>query len=503
MNKEFPEFSETHKAPSSPRYDMVPRSEVQALVKAELKKNAMHSDSWQNLVVGLGGVADKSKYTQIADLNFIDDASLTVMYANDGLTARVVNVLADDMTREWIDLEDAGEADEEVIEEALETLSAEKHFNEALRWQRLYGGALLIIGALDGRTPDQPLNEKAIKSIEYLKVVDRTDIPITECEMYMDPSKPKFGQVKVYKINMYINGQYIPMRVHESRCIAFHNDPMPNMMRQYIDSNYRFWGMSSIQPIHENLRDLGGINQSVVNVLYEFVVGKYKIAHLAEMMSMPGGEAAVVKRIEIMNYAKSVLNSVMLDADGEDYSRDYASLAGLPEIIDRFMLGLSGSTGIPVTRLFGRSPSGLNATGENDLRNYYDLVEANQRNRLKSPLQYLVRLICSWKGIKTVPAIVFNSLYQMTETEAADVDYKKAQTKQAEANTAMTYVNMGALDPDEVRHETLGKKGTVEVEEEDPEEEAAGFDFGSDPRKQPMKKVPPKTATKPKVGKPK
>lgn len=499
MNTEFPEFSVSHTRDAAPRYDMIPKSEVQAFIKTELRKNAMHSDSWSNLIVGLNGKADKSKYTEIGELNFIDDASLTIMYANDGLTARVVNVLADDMTREWIDLEDAGEEDEEVIEEAMESLSAEKFFNEALRWQRLYGGSLLIIGALDGRSPDQPLNEKGIKSIEYLKVVDRTDIPITECEMYMDPSKPKFGQVKVYKINMYINGQYVPMRVHESRCIAFHNDPMPNMLRQYVDSNYRFWGLSSVQQIHENLRDLGGINQSVVNVLYEFVVGKYKISHLAEMMSMPGGEAAVVKRIEIMNYAKSVLNSVMLDADGEDYSRDYASLAGLPEIIDRFMLGLSGSTGIPVTRLFGRSPSGLNATGENDLRNYYDLVEANQRNRLKAPLKYLVRLICAWKGIKTVPSIEFNSLYQMTETEAADVDYKKAQTKQAEANTAMTYVNMGALDPDEVRQEDLGKTGTVVQEE--PAPDAPGFDYGSDPRKQPMKKEPAKAPAKVKPGK--
>lgn len=485
MQTVFPEFEDSTytSRTKSMKSDMVPMSQVQELVKKEMKKQALiRTDSWSNLVVGLGGVADKSKYTEIGELNFLDDASITVMYANDGLSARIVNVIADDMTREWIDLEE-----HEDVQEALESINAEEKFNEALRWQRLYGGALMIIGAMDGRKLDRPLDIAKIKAIEYLKVVDRTDICISECKFYTDPNKPKFGQVEVYKINTYVNGQYIPMFVHESRCIAFHNEPMPSRMREYVDNNHRHWGMSSLQTIYETLRDLGGINQSIVSVLYEFVVGKYKIAHLAEMMSMPGGEAAVVKRIEIMNYAKSVLNSVMLDAEGEDYTRDYASLAGLPEIIDRFMLSLSGATGIPVTRLYGRSPAGLNATGENDLRNYYDLVEANQRNRLKNPIQRLLELVCAWKKIKTVPKVVFNSLYQMTEQEFVDVEAKKATTKQTEANTQMTYVNMGALDPDEVRHETLGKSGSVIPEEpEDPDDE--GFDYGGDPRKQPKKK---------------
>jgi phage-related protein (TIGR01555 family) len=127
------------------------------------------------------------------------------------------------------------------------------------------------------------------------------------------------------------------------------------------------------------------------------------------------------------------------------------------------MLKLSGSTGIPVTRLFGRSPAGLNATGESDLTNYYDLVEATQRNRLMPAIRRLVNLICAWKGIKKVPEITFNSLYQMSEEEKAKVDYTEAQTKQI-------YVNMGALDADEVRHDTLGLTGVVEMPEPTAEE---------------------------------
>jgi hypothetical protein len=165
-----------------------------------------------------------------------------------------------------------------------------------------------------------------------------------------------------------------------------------------------------------------------------------------------------------MNASKSVINAVVMDSEDE-MARDYSTVAGLPELIDRSMLGLSGTTGIPVTRLFGRSPAGLNATGENDLRNYYDLVEATQKNRLAPPIRRTVDLICAWKGIKKVPEFTFNSLYQLSEEEKSKIAKTDMETRQIEATMNNTYVSMGALDADEVRHDTLGLIGVVEVPE--------------------------------------
>jgi phage-related protein (TIGR01555 family) len=242
--------------------------------------------------------------------------------------------------------------------------------------------------------------------------------------------------------------------------------------------------MSSLQKVYESLRDLGGVNQNIVSIMYEFVIGKFKMAHLAEIMSQPEGAAGVIRRMEIMNMSKSSLNAILIDAE-EDYTRDNVSLAGIPEIVDRFMLMVTGSTGIPVTRLFGRSPGGLNATGENDLRNYYDLVESAQGNTLKSPLVRFYKLLGKSIGIKEIPAFTFNSLYQMTEIEIAEQQQRIASTKQTEANTLMTFVNMGALDADEVRHDNLGKTGSVKPEEVEMPE---GYDPGGDPRKAPKDK---------------
>lgn len=408
-------------------------------------------DGWSNFFSGLGGVNDKTKYTKYGSTIIIDDDTLALIYTGDGLGGRIVDVVADDSTREWIYLGEDEDPQAEIVMEELRRINAEEKFNEALKWQRLFGGSLIIIGAMDGQSPDKPLNIKRIKNIEYLKVVDRTNIPITECIFDKDPRSPTFGQVLIYKINYYVGTQIIPMYVHASRVIAFHNDPVPSRIRSAVDANLRYWGMSSLQRIFEELRDLGAITQSTVNIMMEFIIGKFKIKHLAEMLAA-GQEQKVVKRIEVMNRSKSAINSVLL-GDDEEYTRDYATLAGLPEVIDRFMLKLSGSTGIPVTRLFGRSPSGLNATGENDLRNYYDLIEASQRNRLLAPVRTLVDVICSYKKIATPPKVEFNSLYQLSEEEKSKIAKTEADTEKVKADTEKVYVDMGARDVADVSKE--------------------------------------------------
>jgi phage-related protein (TIGR01555 family) len=409
----------------------------------------MKMDGWTNEMAGLGNFSkDKTIHTEYGSFTPLDEDSLANIYMGDGLASRIINCVADDMTREWIELDD--DSEDETIEDEFLRLDAEGKFNEALRWQRLFGGSIMVIGAMDGRKSYQSLNPKGIRNIEYIKVFARTDIPISECVFDKDPMSETYGQILVYKINVVINDTWVSTYVHRSRTIAFHNDPIPPRIRSSVTPDERYWGMSSLQPIYESIRDLGGINQSISNLMYEFLVGKYKFDGLAEMLA-EGHEGSLIKRVELINLTKSMINGVIL-GEGEEYTRDYATLAGLPEVVDRFMLGLSGSTGIPVTRLFGRSPAGLNATGENDLRNYYDLIEANQRNKLKMPVRRLITLLAEWKKIDP-PKFEFNSLYQMTETEKSVYDKTYAETEKLKAETAQIYVEMQARAPEEVRDE--------------------------------------------------
>lgn len=454
--------------------DAVPQEALPKEMEAQIKQYIADSlvnrkDGWSNVFVGLGQKKDKAKYTEYGDITLLDDVTLESIYMGDGLGGRIIDIIADDMTREWVALD--GDNGKKVFDELI-SLDAEKAFNEAIKWQRLYGGSLIVIGAMDGRSPESRLNDKAIKKVEYLKVVPKTDISISDSVFNTNPSSPDFGKVEKYAITYRIGHQAIKKKVHASRCIPFYNDPAPAMLRASMSLDGRYWGISSLQRIYEELRDLGGVTQSIINILYEFIIGKFKVSNLARMFA-EGRESQLITRIEIMEMSKSILNAVILGED-EEYTRDYATLAGLPEVIDRYMLKLSGSTGIPVTRLFGRSPSGLNATGENDLRNYYDLIEANQRNRLFPPLRRLVNLLSSYLKVDP-PEVIFVSLYQLDEKEKAEVNKLnaetekiKAETEKIMADTERIYIETEVMSNEDIRI----KKGLQKpVEEPDGQEQ--------------------------------
>jgi phage-related protein (TIGR01555 family) len=144
-----------------------------------------------------------------------------------------------------------------------------------------------------------------------------------------------------------------------------------------------------------------------------------------------------------------VFRSQYLDSE-EEFSRDTVIFAGIPEILDIIFMLISADTGYPITRLFGVSPGGMNATGESDMRNYYDNVRSIQSTELKSILLYFLRIISEWQKIPE-PYIKFLPLETMNEKQQADLKKQEADTESVEAGTYKTYVDMGVLEPYEVR----------------------------------------------------
>ena len=461
------EESEVKRGPGRPRKS--PATDVVTAFPAQHADAAtpavFREDGWENVILGLGSVQDRSKYTKYGTASFLDDVTLGQLYIGDGLASRIVNAVADDCTREWICLTEEEERD--AILPDLERLNVEDAFNIAIRWRRLYGGSLILIGALDGRMVDQPLDETRIKSIEYLKVIDRTCVDLSGSVFDMEPKSPTFGKCLQYKVHYNINNHPIDMMIHYTRVIEFKNDAVPTSEYTTFPDYVHYWGMSSLQPVNEALRNLGGIDQSVVNILYGFCSGTYKFKNLAQLLAA-GGEAALSKRIRALEMASSALNARILDSE-EDYTKEFTSLAGLDQLIDRFMLLLTGSTGIPVTRLFGKSPSGLNASSasESDTRTYYDLIEADQRNREMAPLRRIIALLSRLRKLATPAKFEFNSLYQLTEKEKADIEKLEAETLQIVTNVNLSLIEVGIRDPLEYAKE-LGYEDEYSEPEPEP-----------------------------------
>lgn len=145
-------------------------------------------------------------------------------------------------------------------------------------------------------------------------------------------------------------------------------------------------------------------------------------------------------------------------------------MSGVKDVIDTTCNMLSAVTNIPQTILFGRSPAGMNATGDSDLENYYNMVENIQKQNMKANARTVIDLILKQGLIEgKIPEIPkykmkFAALWSLSDTEQADIAQKKATTEQTKAQTAQVYIDSGVLDPSEVRS-SLATEGEFDIEE--------------------------------------
>jgi hypothetical protein len=417
-------------------------------------------DSWSNALSGIGTNKDKRQFTTFGNAVSITKETLAEMYS-DGLAKRIVDCVAEDMTREWCTIK----GDEnEVIQDAMTSLQIQTHTNIALRWARLFGGSLMVIGAMDGSKLDQPLNENKIRSIEYIKVFDLGSISIESSKFYMNPNNPKYGKIEQYYVTTSVGNQTQSFLVHETRCVPFFGEPVSSLSYTIASTESRYWGSSVLIPCYESLRDYAGAMASVSAILYEFVIGKYKFSDLDELLAQ-GNEKLFQNRIQAIEMTKSVLKAVIMGTD-EEYSRDSANISGVPDVLDRFMMNLSAVSSIPVTKLFGRSAAGLNATGDGDSKNYYDSVRAKQVFNLTPAVTKIMNVIAKWKGIKTELDIVWNSLFQLTEEQEANRERTVAETYRTTSDADDRYLNQGILSKEDIynlRFKDLLKKPYTEL----------------------------------------
>lgn len=431
-----------------------------SLLTAE-QNQAFNTDGWANVMTGLGGNMDKRAYNFYGRYPVIPDPELERIYFGDGIGARVVDVVADDMTREWITLKTIEEDDQaeenesledeaiKTVMESLEELDAQSVFNEAIKWARLYGGAAIIMGVLDGQPLDAPMNVNRITGFDYLRVIDRTDIDLFQSVYQNDPEKPGFGKPELFFMYFQVGVMRYPKMVHVSRVIMLKGKKIPTGATPTTTLQQRFWGLSVFNGLYEALSDYASNMDSVTNVLAEFVVGKFKMNGLSQMMA-EGKEALVQNRMQLISLMKSVIHAVMLDSENEDYTRDTVSLTGIAELIDRSALKICAVTGIPYTRLFGDSPGGLSTDDSMGKATYYDMVRGAQHTQLKPAIRRLVDIILAWKKVTLPLEIEFNPLLSLDEVQQADVELKNSQTELNQANEYAVYIQNGVLDAEQV-----------------------------------------------------
>lgn len=425
-------------------------------------------DGYSNMLNKYGTAQDNSTAYTYTQEPFVSDMELTRLYEGNGLFAKIIDRPSEEAVKHGYDI-DFGDSDvSEYIEDRMDSLQLEDKFATAEKWARLYGGAIIVMLVDDGRGLEEPLNWSDVRSIEELRVFERAVVQPDYTNLYhfnfadsMDGDVP-FGEPEYYQV-FSVYGYFV---VHQSRCLVFRNGRLPE---QTTNTNYRYWGIPEYVKIRSALRECVTSHGNGVKLLERCVQAIYKMKNLSNMLATDEGEDKAIRRLQLIDMARGILNSIAIDTDGEDYDFKNITMAGVKDILDATCNMLSAVTDIPQTILFGRSPAGMNSTGENDMENYYNMVENIQKENMKGSSRTVIDLMLiqgKREGrFKEIPRykVKMAALWSTSDKEQADISKTKADTELVKAQTAQIYMDSSVIDPSEVR-KNLAAEGEFEIE---------------------------------------
>ena len=390
------------------------------------------NDGWTNLFTLLGTKNDAAKQTTFrADIG-LTEQQLDALYTENGLCRRIVELLPKHAVRRWCEIEND---DDSRYTDELNRLKVRSLFREASIAARLNGGSVIVIYTDDSAEMDQPFNLEGAGStvITGLEVFDRWHArPV---ERYDEGIKT--GRAEIYACSRWDGST---KNVHESRTLYFDGARCTANRRKVLEG----FGDSVLVATYEQARSFGSSLSYVESLLSFYDTGVMTLKGLAAKLA-GGQEKDVKKRIEYMSRGKSLLNTIILD-EGESYDRRSSSLTGIPDVLDRLGNALSAASGYPVKILLGTSPAGLQATGDADIRVFYDDVNTFQVDELEPNLNRILEIIETYiPGLGTgKPKPKWLALWEPTDKESAEV-------RKSQAETDGIYIDKGVLDPMEVR----------------------------------------------------
>jgi len=392
-------------------------------------------DSLTNLTTGMRTRKDSMTNAFFSDVNVERDfRQLSSAYRTSWATNKVVNIVADDMVREWREFSSKNEKSNEIlkIKKEEDRVKVIEKINTAIRWSRLYGGCALFLSVKGQEDVSIPLDLDAIKEGDLLNinVIERPYVTVYNTNIgFFDPSSDDFEEPEYYWL------AEATMRVHRSHIIILKGEPAS---RANGNLNNFFWGDSIVSSLYESIRNSESVNNVIASLINEANVDIIKVNNLSAILSGTCGEDALRKRFEIANELKSTFSMLLLDGK-EDYDRKTVNFSNLPQIQDVFLKIVSAAASIPATKFLSEGTTGLSDTGENDLRMYYDDIKLKQVIKLKPALVRLDEVLFR-SALGFMPDDItfeFNSLWQISDTEKADIELKNSQTDIAYFNAGI------------------------------------------------------------------
>lgn len=351
---------------------------------------------------------------------------LTTLYRENWIAKKIINTIPEDMCRNWFEI--TTELDPKLLDryKKLEKRTKIKSkILEALYWSRLFGGsaAVMLIAGQDNLSDPLDIDTIMPRAFKGLLVVDRWTGIYPETDLITDINDPDYGLPEYYQLTDESTSQVV--RIHHSRLLRFPGRKLP----RWEDTAEMHWGASELEHVFEELAKRDNTSWNIASLIFRASIIATKTDGLDVMLAAGDAEAQrqfyqTQQAINTMLNNNSLLN---LGKDDEIQQLNY-TFSGLNDVYESFMLDVAGASEIPVTKLFGREPAGLNATGESDEKNYNSKIESEQENKLRPALEQLlpVMFMSEFGVVPNDLDFRFLPVQSPSEGDVADLVSKKA-----------------------------------------------------------------------------
>lgn len=397
---------------------------------------ASRLDGIRNALTEVGTAADK----RTADTEVAVDwppLFLEHVYRSNDIGAKAVDLPVDDALRRGWSVEGVDEATRKRLSSRADDVGITKKLRDAAAWARCYGGAAVVVAPRPGTGS---ISEPAAPGNEVLWAESFRRDEIVVAQWGEDPDRSSFRKPLAWSL-LAGRGE---VRVHPSRVFHFSG---PSAGYEHL-RRQQGHGDSVLGKMLDKVWDFDHAWASVGILLRENGLTSLKLAGLAELKAEEG-EELIKARLEVMRLAVKTLGVRLLDKEDE-VAREGVPLAGVAEVLKLQAVRVAGTVGIPASRLFGEAPAGLNATGDSEIRVYYDTVMSWRENSFRLEHERAIRMLmlepCSPTGGREPEAwrITYPAPWEPTDKEKSEAYFIRSQGDR-------NYYDMGALEPAEIR----------------------------------------------------
>lgn len=406
-------------------------------------------DGIANVLTGLGGGMDPQSYAYYS-VPAISQQQLESSFRVSWLSKKIHTIPPTDAVRagrSW----QADDADIELIEKEEKRLGLWAKVRKAEIFARLYGGSVMLLGTGDGNLAlPLDVNRVGKGGLKYIHVFSRPEITIPN--LILDPGSEFYSQPTEYLFN---GGDGRMIAVHPSRVVRFIGSELPDQV-QRAESG---WGDPLLMSLQSAITNADTIQGTFSALAAKGKVDVLSVPGLTEMMSTTEGEQRLIKRTQLSQMFSSLFHTLLLDSTpmGKDVAETWEqvtiSMANWGEVGTMFMQFVSGASDVPMTRLLGMSPGGLNSTGESDQSNYFQMVSAGQELSLRPRLEMIDEVLLRSALGARPPEAYFS--YNPLAVESEEIKSKNFKTR---TEGIKTLAESGTV-PDEVLQ--VGTKGML------------------------------------------